>query len=113
MGGAAVMYNGDGGKELKPSDDVRFVDIDETLPMFMVTGNADDIEPKGSTANNHDLVLAANPEQPLLTAMIDKEGHLDPSNVPIFYHAPLRAVPYIIAFFGHTLGASDVCDAVY
>merc|ERR1712224_198955 len=79
--GAAVLYNGDGGKSLPASDDVRFEDIDETLPMFLVTGSADIIEPKGSTESNHDLILAANPGQRLLTAMIDKERHLDPIDV--------------------------------
>lgn len=111
--GAAMVYNGDGGTELLPSDNVSFDSIDETLPMFMVTGSADVIEPKGSTQSNHDLILTAKPGQRLLTAMIDKEGHLDPNDVPLVHKAKLRAVPYIIAFFGYTLEPSQNCSATY
>lgn len=110
--GAAFFYNGDGGKEIA-NDNITFEAISPKLPMFLVTGTDDIIEPKGSTKDNQDKILANNPQQPILTAMIDKEGHLDPNDIPIIHPAPLRAVPYFIAFFGRQLSPSEECAADY
>jgi hypothetical protein len=110
--GAAFMYNGDGGSEIE-GDNITFDAISPELPMFLVTGTKDIIEPKGSTKDNQDRILATNPKQPLLTAMIDGEGHLDPNDVPIVHPAPLRSVPYFIAFFGRELLPSSECLAEY
>lgn len=108
--GAAVAYNGDGGSEIA-KDNIRFEDIDSALPMFLVSGNKDIIEPKGSTVSNHDAILQVNPSQPLLVALIDGEGHLDP--IDIVRPAPLLAASYISAFFGYTLAPSDECSPAY
>lgn len=111
--GSAVAYNGDGPPSWLEKDHVNFTDIEETLPMFLVTGSADSIEKEGSTQANGDAILKANPKQPLLVAEIDGEGHLDSITIPVIHKAPLRAAKYIIAFFGHTLTPSPQCILQY
>lgn len=110
--GAAVAYNGDGGAELA-NDNITFDLIDPLLPMFLITGTADWIEPKDSTQNNSARILRANPEQPLLGASITYEGHLDPNWATFLHPAPLRAVPFVIAFLGYTLTPPDACSQSY
>jgi hypothetical protein len=112
--GAAVVYNGDGPPSwIARMDHVNFTNIQPSLPIFMVTGTGDHIEPRGSTRKNTDAILKANPGQPLLMAEIDGEGHLDCLNFPIVHPAPLKALPYIIAFLGHALEPSEDCAAEY
>merc|ERR1712151_1451417 len=107
-------YNGDGPAEsLEKSDNVSFALIEPSLPMFLVTGSSDNIEPTGSSQSNCDAILKANPKQPLLIAEIDGEGHLDSIDIPLVHPAPLKAVPYIIAFLSYTLTPSPPCTASY
>lgn len=113
--GAAMGYNPDGpAEDLIKKDHVNFGDIEPSLPMFLVTGTRDIIEPRGSTQDDTDAILKANPKQALLVAELNGEGHLDNINIPIVHPAPLKAVPYIIAFFGHTLMRSSAqCTEKY
>lgn len=111
--GSAVTYNGDGPPQSLVHDKVSFEEIESTLPMLLVTGSSDIFEPTGSTQANGDAILKANPKQPLLVAEIDGEGHLDSIDIPLAHRAPLKAAPYIIAFFGHTLTPLSQCTAKY
>lgn len=112
--GAAVVYNGDGPPGwIGRFDHVNFTDIEESLPIFMVTGTKDIIEPRNSTRKNSDAVLEANPTQPLIVAEIDGEGHLDSVNIPVAHPAPMKAVPFIISFLGYTLTTSAECTTKY
>lgn len=110
--GAAMALNGDGAA-LIADDDIRFRDIDPALPMFLVAGDKDIVEPKNATESNHDLILAANPGQPLLAAKLRGQGHYDANDITFLHPAPQLASPFIVAFFSHALAPRDACTSGY
>jgi hypothetical protein len=107
--GAAVMYNGDGGWWLQHGDDMRWKDIEPTLPMLFIAGTHDGIEPKDAMPTNYHAILAANPTQPILAAMIATENHFD----SVGQHAKLLGGPAVVAFLSYKLKSNDACNEAY
>jgi dienelactone hydrolase len=107
----AVMYNGDGGQRWLKNDNMKWSEIEPTLPLLFIAGTNDGIEPKEAMPTNVANILAANPTQPYIAAMIAGENHFD--SVGHDLNARLRGGSAAVAFLSMMLKPNDACNEDY